>query len=138
MQDRHAEESKYDDPAEHLHEQEVESTNILENIAAKKTLLSRNLVEEEFCIPRAPTKKLKEKAVEKPPWDFNTSVFASYRSDTPELLELCFEYDWRHSRCEKILKPHKDDIPEIKRYLCKNYEYVREAYKYYSSIAPSG
>lgn len=73
----------------------------------------------------------------KTPWDFYKSVFKTYKQDTPKLLDDCFEIDWLNSKCEKIIKG-EEQLLKIYQYLRANYQPIREAYKSYSGIAPSG
>ena len=88
-------------------------------------------------IPRAPPASLKGRMSLKTPWDFFKSVFKDYRADTEKLLDDCFEIDWALTKCEKIIKgPGESD--KAKAYLKSIYKHIREVYKYYAGIAPSG
>jgi hypothetical protein len=64
----------------------------------------------------------KEEEVERPksPWTFEKSIFFPYKFDTEEILARCFDYDWRCSKIDKMIKSVKDK-EKIYNYLNKNY-----------------
>ena len=56
-----------------------------------------------------------------PPWQFENSIFAPYPQNSPELLNKCFEFDWKNSKLSKILKT------DLSKFACK--EIIRQEYK---------
>jgi len=86
-------------------------------------------------VPRPPPFVLAGRDTLKTPWDFFKSVFKPYKPDTPLLLDFCFEVDWIHGKCDKIIKNDQD---ERKAYLKSIYKQIREVYKYYSGLSPLG
>lgn len=85
--------------------------------------------------PRPPPYELEGRLRDRTPWNFYHSVFKSYKSDNPKILDDCFENDWVHGKCDKIIKNDQD---ECKAYLKSIYVHIREAYKYYSGLSPLG
>lgn len=71
-----------------------------------------------------------EKASKRTPWQFKLSAFRTYKPDTKQLLEKCFENDWSfiESKVEYLIKDAKD-IEQSKKYLKANYKVIRDAYK---------
>ena len=55
-----------------------------------------------------------------PPWQFETSIFAGFLQDTPDLLSKCFEEDWNNSKLPKLFKT------DLTRFTCK--EMIRQEY----------
>lgn len=37
-------------------------------------------------------------------WDFNNSVFKDYKPDNEEILNRCFEADWKLTKLPKLVK----------------------------------
>ena len=68
------------------------------------------------CIPRPPPKFLKPVERAKTPWDFFQSVFKDYKPDNEVLLAKCFEFDWEHTKLQKIVKS-QEDCADLKKYL---------------------
>ena len=57
--------------------------------------------------------------------------------DTDEHLFRCFDFDWKCSKIEAMIKnPKERDI--VYNYLSSNYRVIREAYRYFASLGPSG
>ena len=74
---------------------EVPKMNMIENIVQSKALVSNTFIQEELnCIPRPQEASLLGRARVKTPWDFYKSVFKTYKSDNPKILDDCFEIDW--------------------------------------------
>lgn len=44
----------------------------------------------------------------KQPWRFENSVFKDYQKDTDEILNNCFEFDWKCSRIPILVKRDED------------------------------
>ena len=59
-----------------------------------------------------------DKAKNKAPWEFKLSAFRTYKQDTKQLLEKCFEFDWSfiEPKVEYLIKDAKD-IELSKKYL---------------------
>lgn len=72
---------------------------------------------------------------EKSPWNFNTSIFKDYQKDTEELLDRCFEFDYKCSRIHTLFDKSKEK--EVKAVLRKFYLKMKNTYKYYSALTVS-
>lgn len=58
-------------------------------------------------------------------WSVAKSVFATFKQDTEDVTASCFEYDYRCSRIERILKQaSKEEKEKIFNYLRDNYRPV--------------
>ena len=68
-------------------------------------------------------------------WDFSKSVFGNYQVDSAELVKNCFEFDWKSSKIEKLVK-NADQQDNIKQFLLTNFSLMKEAYKYYAALNP--
>ena len=105
-----------------------------------KTRINKNVVTGDHYTPmveiepRIPDKVWIPPAnlVQRPPWEFNISVFKGYQSDNPRLLKKCFEFDWGCSRCEKICKGDVKLAKKLKEKLRSHYKLIKAGYKYYS------
>lgn len=53
------------------------------------------------------------------------------------MLKKCFEFDWNCCRIPMVVKK-EDDLENVKKLLYSVYRQYKEAYKYYSSLNPSG
>jgi hypothetical protein len=86
--------------------------------------------------PRVPRGKYLHIAKKKE-WGIPISIFKDYRFDNSDLIAKCFEYDWAHSRIPRVVKdPY--ELQAIKNYFSGIYKTIKEIYKYYSSVSPSG
>lgn len=70
------------------------------------------------------------------PWSFENSIFRSYKRDEEELLNKCFEFDWECCKLNKVVR--EDEMKDIKSFFKKKYRYLKNVYKYYSSVNPCG
>lgn len=71
------------------------------------------------------------------PWSVAKSFFAPYKFDTAALLNKCFEFDWKCSSLNRMIKD-PDANGASKEYLRSKYPIIREAYKHLACVAPSG
>lgn len=86
--------------------------------------------------PRAPREKYippkNKKARRK--WNFNNSIFKSYRKDTDLHMENCFESDFQLGRYTGFIKDKKDFLA-TRAYLKKHYREIKQVYKAFSSYS---
>ena len=87
-------------------------------------------------LPRIPLRKYQPKIAKKE-WNVADSIFKDYKIDSPELLGKCFEYDWAKCKVPRLIKD-QIELQKIKDMLSSRYNVIKEIYKYYSSISPSG
>lgn len=113
----------------------IPKMNFIENLNSTKSLITEEFLDKMAVKPRPDPKIPPFRIRPKTPWDFNKSIFAAYKQDTPELLDNCFETDWENSRIPKIVKG--DDEEGIKEFLRSQYRSIRECYKHYAGIIPS-
>ena len=106
----------------------------MNNIAQTREIITETYLEDLTVIPRPPPKFPRKREIEKEPWSLKNSVFATYRNDTDQILESCFETDWAASNIQKVIKD-ENEIFLIKNYLRKNYQPIRECYKYFAAIS---
>lgn len=57
---------------------------------------------------------------EKIPWDLPMSIFKDYRFDSIEFSRRCFEFDWKHCKMEKFIRPA--ELEEVKSTLFEYYD----------------
>jgi NLR family CARD domain-containing protein 3 len=113
----------------------IPKMNFINNFYSTKSLITEEFLNKMSVKPRPDPKNPPIRVRPKTPWDFNKSIFAAYKQDTPELLDNCFETDWENSRIPKIVKG--DGEEEVKEFLRSQYRSIRECYKYYAGIIPS-
>ena len=53
------------------------------------------------------------------------------------MIDECFEIDWSHTKCEKIIKG-AGESDKAKAYIKTIYKHIRDIYKYYAGISPLG
>lgn len=81
-----------------------------------------------------PAKRRKVKRV----WTYPISIWApKYKFETEELLRKCFEKDWSCCKIHKFVKKPEEQ-EAIKEMLWQSYKPIKETYKFYGSINPSG
>lgn len=114
----------------------IPKLNYHESSYLKKSLINEEFLQKMAVKPRPEPKFPIQRIRPKTPWDFNKSIFASYRSDTKDLLNRCFDIDWDNSKIAKILK-NDPNLEEIQEFLRTQYREVRECYKNYAGISPS-
>ncbi|CAG9316157.1 unnamed protein product [Blepharisma stoltei] len=68
-----------------------------------------------------------------PVWSLETSIFAKYITDTSELLDRCFEFDWANTKIHNIIK-NGEMLNHVKEFLRREYKIIYETYKYHASI----
>jgi hypothetical protein len=51
------------------------------------------------------------------PWTLQVSIFHEYKSETPELLMDCFEFDWATMKKPKFRKSEEEEVKEACREL---------------------
>ena len=81
---------------------------------------------------------LPPKIILKIPWRYETSLFKDWRKDDTDMLDRCFDFDWKNSFIEKIIAKTNENVDDFKQFLRAKYKDLKECYKYYSSLAPSG
>ena len=64
------------------YEMYIEKVNIIENIAATKTIYSAKHIRQLRAVPRPGEKYLGKREFVRTPWDFSLSCFNSYRPDS--------------------------------------------------------
>lgn len=88
------------------------------------------------CLPRVRQLRYRKQVQYriKEEWKVEKSVFADYIPDSQQLMDKLFESDWA-----MIMKPKFADGEEakVKSELKRGYWVIRDAFKYYSSIASS-
>jgi hypothetical protein len=89
------------------------------------------------CLPRPQAVALAGREALRTPWDFHKSIFKDYRPDTQNLLDECFELDWSHTKCEKMIRG-EGESQKVKALMKSVYVHLREGYKYYAGIQPLG
>lgn len=67
-------------------------------------------------------------------WNFNNSIFRTYKKDTDLLMENCFESDFSLGRYPGFVKDKKD-FKKLREMLKKHYREIKQIYKYYSSYS---
>ena len=73
----------------------------------------------------------------KSPWSIPKSFFAKYKHDNDLIIGKCFDWDWRCSTLEKMIKDPHEKEATIK-YLRPKYGLIRETYKHLACVAPAG
>ena len=116
---------------------EIPKTNIVDNVMQSRQPITQQLLAEMKCFPRPPPKSLQKQERVKTPWDFFKSVFREYKPDTEVLLSNCFEFDWQCSKIDKVVKD-ENELAKVKAFMKGQYKGIREAYKFYSAVAPAG
>ena len=71
------------------------------------------------------------------PWSVAKSWFGKYKADNHVILNKCFDYDWKCSSIDRMIKD-PDTNASCKEYLRSKYKLIREAYKHLACLAPSG
>ena len=112
----------------------IERVNIIENIAATKTIYTKEYIEEMKAEPRPGDKFLGKRQLVRTPWDFSLSCFRTYKPDTNALLLKCFELDWSRMKLPRAIK--EDEKEELKEFMRSKYKYFREVYKYLAGVDP--
>ena len=77
-----------------------------------------------------------EQDLEEPDWEMNNSFFSKYKIDNDSLMAQCFDFDWKCSSIERLVK-NDEEREEIMKYLRPRYGTFREAYKHLACLAPS-
>jgi hypothetical protein len=116
---------------------DIPETNILQNVIITNTLITQTIIKQMGCIPRPPPKSLIQRERIDTPWDIFKSVFKDYKPDTIPLLNKCFEQDWEMTKIPRVIK-NAEELQKVKSFLKMNYRCIREIYKYYSAVSPTG
>lgn len=98
----------------------VPKLNYIENHDFFTRILTPDDLAQLKPIPRPEPYIAKEIERPKTPWTFPISLFAQYKLDNEELLNNCFDFDWRCSKIERMIKSVKDK-EKIYTYLNSNY-----------------
>ncbi|CAK90105.1 unnamed protein product (macronuclear) [Paramecium tetraurelia] len=81
-----------------------------------------------------PAKRKKQKRI----WTYPISIWApKYKFDTEELLRKCFERDWQCCKISKFVKKQEEQ-DQVKDMLWQAYKPMRETYRFYASVNPTG
>ena len=67
-------------------------------------------------------------------WNFNSSIFKTFRKDTDLFLENCFESDFALGRFTGFIKDKKD-FKKTKELLKQNYRRIKQVFKQFSSLS---
>ncbi|OMJ79651.1 hypothetical protein SteCoe_20271 [Stentor coeruleus] len=70
-------------------------------------------------------------------WQLGNSIFANYYCETEELLNRCFEFDWKNTKMLRVIKNDtlRDRIKELVR---PYYKFIRKTYRLYAAIGTNG
>ena len=113
---------------------QIERVNIIENIAATKTIYTAKHIRQLRAVPRPDEKYLGKRELVRTPWDFSLSCFKTYKPDSAKVLAQCFEVDWERMRLPRAIKD--DEREDLKEYLRPKYKYFRDVYKYFAGVDP--
>jgi len=89
-------------------------------------------------IPRPKEHALLIQEIAKDEWKVEKSIFKDYRLDSEETYNECFDTDWALSKCDKVFRDNQLHISIAKGFIKPEYQYIKEAYKYYSGLNPLG
>lgn len=68
-------------------------------------------------------------------WSLKNSLFANFKQDTQDLCRQCFEFDWKMSKIESMLKNvTPGQKSSIYGFLRSNYDYIKEAYRCFAGM----
>lgn len=86
--------------------------------------------------PRTPREKYvpPKNAKKRRHWNFNNSIFRSYKKDTDLLLEQCFGNDFPLGRYPGFVK-EKKELKKIRQFLAEHFRELKQVYKHFSSYA---
>jgi hypothetical protein len=88
------------------------------------------------CIPRPNNMVLVERDERpKTAWSFEVSLFKNYRTETDELVNLCFEQDWKVMKKPAFKGTELDSMKEKTK---KIYPFVRQVYRRLSALGITG
>lgn len=88
------------------------------------------------CKPRTAREKYipPKNAKSKRKWNFNNSIFKTYRKDTDLFLENCFDADFALGRYSGFIKD-KSDLKRTKKFLKDHYRLIKQVFKHFSSYS---
>jgi hypothetical protein len=91
----------------------------------------------EECVPRLRQLRYRKQIqyTTKKVWNVQDSVFNDYQSDSQELMNQLFESDWNMIQKPKF--KDEEEVKKVKSVLKASYWTIRDAFKYYASIASS-
>ena len=70
-------------------------------------------------------------------WSIAKSFFAKYKYDNDIIIGKCFDFDWKCSTMDRMIKdPMERDA--IYKFLRPKYGLIRETYKHLACVAPAG
>jgi len=98
----------------------VPKVNYVENVDCFNKLLSTDDLKSMKAVPRPEPPQEEQVLRPKSPWTLPKSLFAAYKFDTDEHLANCFDFDWRCSKIDRMVKAVKDK-EKIYAYLKNNY-----------------
>ena len=116
------------------YEKQIDKVNVIENVAATKTIHSPEFLRMFMVKPR-PGKLPDDTRTEvRTPWDFSLSCFRTFRTDNAGLLLKCFELDWSRIRLPRAVGA--DEIEPLKDFMRQKYKYFKDTYRYYAGVDP--
>lgn len=65
-------------------------------------------------------------------WCYEISIFKNYQPDNEELIDECFEYDFRTSKIPRLIKDF--EVDEIKEILRDVYPFIFNSFKLFASF----
>jgi len=142
---QHLNEDKLQQPADqHVHDAyelfklNVPRTNMIKNIIQHQQPVTTTYLTSLEAIPRPAPVALRGRKKAKPKWDFYKSVFRAYKADSARILEDCFDSDWPQTKIERVVGQVVNDEVRTRAYLASVFKHIREVYKYYSAVKPTG
>lgn len=101
-----------------------------------KSLFKFNTLPAISIKPREPREKYvpPKNAKKRKNWNFESSIFRSYKKDTDLLMENCFDSDFALGRYPGFIKDKKD-YKKVKEFLKNHYREIKQIFKYFSSYS---
>lgn len=88
------------------------------------------------CMPRPNNHFVQEKEERpKSAWSIDVSLFKGYKTETEDLVNQCFDYDWK---CMKKPAFKNTDADVMKEKMKRMYPFMRQVYKRLSALGISG
>lgn len=113
---------------------QIDQLNYLSFEYSEKKLFDLDLEPVNTCLPRVrrvpyvPPKSKKNKRK----WNYNNSIFKTFKKDTKAHLDNCFEADFNLGKFSAFIK-RKKDLATMKEYLKEHYKEIKQIYKHISS-----
>jgi hypothetical protein len=113
---------------------QTDRLNYLSFEHSDKKLFDQDLEPVNTCLPRVkrvpyvPAKSKKNKRK----WNYNNSIFKTFKKDTKSHLDNCFEADFNLGKYPAFIK-RKKDLATMKDFLKEHYKEIKQIYKHISS-----